>query len=74
MSSRVQFVISAESLQAIGVSVVDVDCAAGVPSVTEGAGVEVTASTIGDGVSVGTGDGVGCGLQAERINTIDPIN
>jgi hypothetical protein len=75
-SSRFQSVISAESLQAVGVAAMDVVCATGVSAVTEGMTVAVVVITCagGDGVNVGLGSGVGCGLQAERINKINPMN
>jgi hypothetical protein len=34
----------------------------------------VRACTVGDGVNVMIGNGVDCGLQAERINKINPMN
>jgi hypothetical protein len=76
MSSRIQLVFNAESLHGVGVATMDVVCATGVPvsAVAEGAGVDVIACAIGDGVSVGMGSGVGCWLQAERINKINPMN
>ena len=37
-SSRVQFVFNAESLHAVGVPIMDVVCATGVPTVAEGTG------------------------------------
>ena len=37
-------------------------------------GVDIRACTVGIGVKVGIGNGVGCGLQAERINKINPMN
>jgi len=42
--------------------------------VTEGTAVDVITCRVGDGVNVGIGNGVGCGLQAERINKINPMN
>jgi len=72
-SSRVQAVFSAESLQAVGVAAMDVICAVGGSAVTEGAGVDVLACTVGVDVNVGTASGVGCGLQAERIIKIHPM-
>lgn len=72
-SSRVQAVFSAESLQAVGVPTMDVICAAGGSAVTDGTGVDVMACKVGIDVDVGTGSGVACGLQAERIINIHPI-
>jgi hypothetical protein len=73
-SSRIQFTFNAESLHAVGVPAIDVVCAAGVSAVTEGTtAVDVIACTVGAGVNVGMGSGVGSGLQAERINKINPM-
>jgi hypothetical protein len=69
-SSRVQSIFNAESTHTVGVSVMD----AGVASVIEGAAVGVITCTVGDGINVGASGGVGCGLQAERINKINPMN
>jgi hypothetical protein len=40
----------------------------------EGTAVDVITCTVGDDVNIGMGNGVGCGLQAERINKINPMN
>jgi hypothetical protein len=60
-------------MHTVGVPVVDVASAAGVSTVAEGTAVDVITCTVGDGVNVGIGNGVSCGLQAERINKINPM-